>query len=94
VQKALALKSGRNSVLTRRQDVDIVHDPILGELPMKRFLAMLILAMPVVLSGCAGCSYNNGRAYDSSYMVGSDGQVVPSNIEGGGTGVSPQSGRH
>jgi hypothetical protein len=59
---------------------------------MKRYLAILVLMMPVVLSGCAGC--NNGHAYDSSYMVGSDGQVVPTNVEGGGSGVSPQSGRH
>ncbi len=69
------------------------NDPIVGELPMNRYLAILILVMPVVLSGCAGCN-TAGHGYDNSYMAGADGQIVPTNIDGGGSGVSPQSGRH
>jgi hypothetical protein len=68
--------------LTRQRDVDIIHVPIWGWLPMKRYLAILILLMPVVASGCAGCTmHERGQAYDNSYMVGSDGQVVPTNVE-------------
>ena len=68
-------------------------NPIVGELSMKRYLAILIMVMPVVLSGCAGCN-TAGHGYDNSYTVGPSGQIVPTNIDGGGSGVPPQSGRH
>jgi hypothetical protein len=44
------------------QVVDSVIVPFSGELPMKRYLAIIAILIPLVASGCAGCTWQANNA--------------------------------